>query len=246
LLSGLELVIALVTVAAGATVIGTVGFGMALVIAPILLLFLEPRSAVVIINSLISILLIFILFQTRRHLNLRLVWGMALGGLLAVPIGVLALDSANPTVLRVTIAVLILCLALFNVLNIQVPLTRRRFSGPVFGFLTSLSTTTLSIGGPLAAVYVMAQRWPREVIRASLAFYFLVTGIAAFVLYAWAGLVEWDTIASIGILLPGLVVGFGLANLTAQRMNEQLFRYVATGVIIISSLVTLGREVVRL
>ena len=92
----------------------------------------------------------------------------------------------------------------------------------------------------------MAQRWPREVIRASLAFYFLVTDIAAFVLYAWAGLVEWDTIASIGILLPGLVVGFGLANLTAQRMNEQLFRYVATGVIIISSLVTLGREGVRM
>jgi uncharacterized membrane protein YfcA len=246
LLSGLELLIALLTVTVGATVMGTVSFGMALVIAPILLLFLEPQSAVVIVNSLIAILLTFILFQTRCYLNLRLVWGMALGGLLAVPIGVLALDSANPTILRVTIALVILCLAFLSLFNIQVPLTRRRFSGPVFGFLTSLSTTTLSIGGPLAAIYIMAQQWPRGVIRASLAFYFLVTDIAAFVLYVWAGLVGWNTVASIAVLLPGLALGFGLATLVVHRMSEEAFRYVATGVIITGSVLTLSREVARL
>ena len=111
---------------------------------------------------------------------------------------------------------------------------------------TSLSTTTLSIGGPVAAIYVMAQKWPRHVIRASLAFYFLAADIVALALYTWAGLVRWDTIANIGILVPGLVLGFGLATLLVRQMDEKLFRYAATGVIIVSSLVILGREVARL
>jgi uncharacterized membrane protein YfcA len=246
LLSGLELLVALVTVTVGATVMGTVSFGMALVIAPVLLLFMEPKAVVVIVNSLIAILLVFILFQTRRHLHWRLVWSMALGGVLAVPLGVLALDSANPRVLRITIVVVILCLAVLSLFNIQVPLTRRRFSGLTFGFLTSLSTAALSIGGPLAAIYVLAQGWPRQVIRASLAFYFLTANITAFAFYAWAGLVDWDTVANTGLLLPGLAVGMGLATLLLHRMNERAFRYVAIAVIITASLVTLGREVVRM
>ena len=246
MLSGLELAIALVTVMVGATVIGTVGFGMALVVAPILLLFMEPKSVVVIVNTLIAITMIFLLAQTRRYLDLRLVLGMTLGGVLAVPVGVLALSSANPTTLRITIALVILCVAMLNLFNIELPLTRRRFAGPAFGFLTSLSTTTLSIGGPVAAIYVMAQKWPRHVVRASLAFYFLAADLVALALYTWAGLVRWDTIANIGILVPGLVLGFGLATLLVRQMNEKLFRYAATGVIIVSSLVILGREVARL
>ena len=127
MLSGLELAIALVTVMVGATVIGTVGFGMALVVAPILLLFMEPKSVVVIVNTLIAITMIFLLAQTRRYLDLRLVLGMTLGGVLAVPVGVLALSSANPTTLRITIALVILCVAMLNLFNIELPLTRRRF-----------------------------------------------------------------------------------------------------------------------
>jgi len=50
LLSGLELIIVMVAVFVGATVMGTVSFGMGLVVAPVLLLFLAPQSAVVVVN----------------------------------------------------------------------------------------------------------------------------------------------------------------------------------------------------
>jgi hypothetical protein len=246
LLSGLELVIALAIVTLGALVMGTVSFGLGLVVAPVLLLFVDPQSVVVIVNTLIGILLLAVLIQTRRHLNLRLVWGMTLGGLVAVPIGVLALDSASPATLRITIGLVILGLAPLTLWKVKLPLFHSRFSAPFIGFLTSLSIAALSIGGPLAAIYVIAQRWPPQVIRATLAFYFLLIDIFAFALYARAGLVDRDTVGNIAILLLGLIVGFGLAALIVRRMDAQVFRYVALAVIVVGGVLLLGRELTGL
>ena len=246
MLSGLELVAALAIVFVGATVMGTVSFGLGLVVAPILLLFIAPQSAVVTVNSLIAILLLIVLINTRKHFDLRLIAGTAVGGLLAVPIGVLALDTASPAILRIAIGIVILCLAPLAIANVELPLSRHRATGPVIGFLTSLSVTTLSIGGPLVAIYVLARRWPPQVMRASLAFYFLVADILAFGLYTQAGMVDRDTLANIGMLIPSVLLGFGLATLLVRRMDTRVFRYVAVTVIIVGGTVLLGRELFRL
>lgn len=243
MLTGLELLIALLAVLAGATIMGTVSFGMGLVVAPVLLLFLEPKAAIVTVNAIIPILLTFVLLTTWRHLQFSLLKGMAVGGIVAVPLGVLVLGSANPTVLRLTIGAAILCLGIMNLLNIQLPLARRPGSGLLVGFLTSLSITTLSIGGPLAAAYIVAQNWEREEMRAALAFYFLCSYIVAFALYAATGLVDRDTLVNIALLVPSLVAGFGIGALLARRMNTAVFRYVAIGVIITGSVVLLGQEI---
>ena len=165
MLTGLELLIALLAVAVGATIMGTVSFGMGLVVAPVLLLFLDPKPAIVTVNAIIPILLSFVLLTTWRHLEFSRLRGMALGGILAAPLGVLVLESANPTALRIIIGAAILCLGVLNLLNIQLPMANRPGSGLLVGFLTSLSITTLSIGGPLAAAYIVAQHWEREQMR---------------------------------------------------------------------------------
>ena len=246
MLSGLELVAALAIVFIGATVMGTVSFGLGLVVSPILLLFLAPQSTVVMVNSLTAILLFIVLIHSRSHFDLRLVAGTAVGGLVAVPVGVLALDTASPATLRITIAIVILCLAPLAITNVELPLAQRRMTGPVIGFLTSLSVTALTIGGPLVAIYVLARRWPPQVMRASLAFYFLVINILAFGLYTQAGMVDRDTMANIGMMIPSLLLGFGLATLAVRRMDARVFRYIAAAVIIVGGTVLLGREIFRL
>jgi len=130
LLDGWELVIALVAVFLGATIMGTVSFGFALVVAPVLLLFLDPpQSVVVIANILIVILLAFVLFQTRQHLSLRPLLGMVTGGLAAVPLGVVFLNLADPVVLRMAIGVVILVLGTLVLFKVQIPLGRHRLGG---------------------------------------------------------------------------------------------------------------------
>ena len=70
MLSGTELLIVLAAIVVGATIMGVLGFGFALVATPVMLLFVEPKSAVVTINAVTSITALLVLFQTRRHLKL--------------------------------------------------------------------------------------------------------------------------------------------------------------------------------
>jgi uncharacterized membrane protein YfcA len=246
LLSGLELTISLVAVFIGSTIMGTVSFGLALVVAPVLILFLDPQSVVIIANFLIVILLVFVFIKVRSHLKLNEIKGLLIGGLSAVPIGVLALNIANPVVLRISIGLLILGLGGLLLSNTEIRIARSKHAGLVFGFLASLCITSLSIGGPLAAAYVISQKQSSNTMRASLSFFFLATYIFAFFLYFVTGLVTIESIVNTGLLTPALIAGFLVANLIVNKVNETAFRYVAIGVIISGGLVLSVREILAL
>lgn len=245
MLSGVELVIALFAAFVGATVMGTVGFGYGLVLAPVVLLFLEPQSGVIVVNGVITVLVASVLVRTYRHLELKIVWLMCVCGVAAVPIGVFFLENADAGVLRIAIGLVILTLGIMTLFNIQLPMVRSNFTGGAVGFLTSLSITTISIGGPLVGIYAVAQQWPAQKVRTTLAFYFLLSYLAAFVFYAWAGLVHRETLLNIGVLIPGLAAGLGLASLIARRINQRVFRYAVAAVVISGSVVLLSRELLQ-
>ena len=242
MVTGLELVFSILIVAAGAAIMGTVGFGIVLVAAPVILLYLEPQQAVVVLNGLTAILMVMVLLRTWRHLELRASVGLIVGGMAATPIGVLALNAASPGVLRVTIAIVIIILALFSLTSVQLPFAQRRPAGPILGFLTSLSITAIGVGGPIGAIYVIAQRWKPETVRAVLALFFLASDTMAFALYAATGLVGRDTLANVGVMIPGLLIGFGLSAVLVNRINERIFRYTVVVVIVVAGGVMLTRE----
>jgi len=213
-----------------------------LVAAPVVLLYLEPQQTVVALNSLTAILMAMVLLRTWRHLELRASIGLIVGGMAATPIGVLALNAASPGVLRITIAVVIIVLGLFSLTRIQLPFAQRRMAAPAFGFLTSLSVTSIGVGGPIGGIYALAQRWKAETVRAVLALFFLASDTMAFALYAATGLVGRDTLANIGVMIPGLLIGFGLAAVLVTRINERMFRYAVVAVIVVAGSVMLVRE----
>lgn len=242
MLTGYELFFCILIVIAASTVLGTVGFGFGLVSAPVLLVYLEPQQAVVVINCLIGLMLVMVLVRTWRQLELRSSLGLVLGGVVATPIGVLALNAASPSVLRITIAIVIIFLGLLSLKNVQLPFAENKMAGPLFGFLTSLAVTTIAIGGPLGAIYAISQKWKPDTVRAALALLFLASDAVAFVLYWATGLVHRDTLLNIGLLIPGLIIGLGLTSVLVTRINDHLFRHAVIAVIVIAGSVMLIRE----
>ena len=105
-----------------------------------------------------------------------------------------------------------------------------------------MAVTTIGIGGPLGAIFAISQRWKPETVRAMLALFFVTSDIVAFSLYAGTGLVSRDTLANIGVMVPGLIVGVGLAAVLSARINERIFRYAVVAVIVVAGTVTLARE----
>ena len=64
----------------------------------------------------------------------------------------------------------------------------------------------------------------------------------AFGLYAATGLVGRDTLANIGVMTPGLLIGFGMSAVLVNRINERVFRYAVVAVIVVAGGVILVRE----
>ena len=245
MLAGWELVIGLAALLLGSFVFSAVGFGMALAMAPILLLILEPRQVVVLANSMIVLATVLILAQTWRHYRWSQSWLFVVAGLPPVALGVFLLNVAAPTVLRTAIAALILVIAVANLCNVRIPRARTRWAAMGFGFTTTLLTTTLSIGGFLAGIYAIEQDWSREQMRATLAVYFLLAGALGLVLYAATGLIPREMVYDIGVGAPAVVAGSLAGGWLSRRMSLEVFRYAVLFVIIGGCLALLAREALR-
>ena len=237
-----ELFFSLLVVTAAGVVLGTVSFGFGVVSSPPLLLFVEAKTTIVVVNSLTTILLSLVLLRTWRHMDLRNSKGMILGGLAAAPVGVFVLNVADPGILRIVIGVVIVALGLLNLRDAQLPIATFPGSGLFFGFVTCLAVTAISIGGMLGAVYAIAQRWPAQTVRASLAAMFVLSGLVSVGLYAATGLYTRETLATVGLLVPGMLLGFGLAGLLVGRLNERVFRYVVIALVVLGGSMLLVRE----
>ena len=245
MLAGWELVVGLAALLLGSFVFSAVGFGMALAMAPILLLILEPQQVVVLANSMIVLATVMILAQTWRHYRWRQSRLFVVAGLPPVPLGVFLLSTAAPTVLRTAIAGLILVIALLMLFDVRLPGARTRGGAVGFGFTTTLLTTTLSIGGFVAGIYAIEQDWTREQMRATLAVYFLLAGVLGLALYAVTGLIPREMVYDIGVGAPAVVVGALVGGWLSRRMSLEVFRYAVLFVIIGGCLALLGREAWR-
>lgn len=242
MLAGGELALALAIVVVGAAALGSVGFGLGLVTSPVLLQLLDVKDTVIIVNFLIAAVLLLVLLQTWRHLRPRASAGLIIGGWAAAPLGALALNWADPSALKILIGAVIVLLGLVSLREVRLPLAAHPATGPVFGFVTSLLVTASGIGGPLAGVYALAQRWPPPQIRATLAVFFLTSSLTAIGLYGGGGLITRTTLANVGLLLPAVLLGFGLAVLLVRRLNQRAFRYAMAAMVLLGGSTLLARE----
>ena len=242
MLTGVELAIAIVAVTVGGVVLGAVSFGLGSVASPVLLLLIGAKPTVVIVNTFIVIQLSLVLSSTWRHIDIRSTKWLILGGIAAAPLGVFVLNVTAPGVLRIAIGVVIVVMGLLSLRELKIPIATFPGSGFVYGFLTCLTTTAIGIGGPLGGIYAVGQRWPTQTMRAALAIMFSVSSLLAVVLFAFTGLYTRDTLINAGILLPGLLIGFGIANMLVGRLNQQAFRRVVVVLVLLAGCMLLGRE----
>ena len=240
-----ELAVASASLLVGAVVLGTAGFGMGLTSVPVMLLVIEPETVVLTMNTLALVTYTLVLFHTRSSLPVREMTPISLAGVAAVPFGVYFLSSADASVLRVSIAMLILLLAVVAILNIQRPFPKPRIVGPAIGFAVGVMLVTLGIGGPLLVLFLLAKGSLRQELRASTAYYFLLVLAVAVTGYAVAGLFTAERVTLVMVVAVPVLIGYWISTLIARRLNENAFRHVVIAVIVATSVMVLGREAVR-
>ena len=206
------------------------GFGFALVLAPLLVLFLDPEDTVIIVNILAMLSAAAIVWRLREHIAWRTAGTLFAASFAGMPLGLLVLLVVDGRVLQILIALAVLSgtLALARGLTIGAGNGIAAVAGVAGGFLR----TSTSAAGPPVILYLQGRRFPPDTFRATGSCFLMATGAVALVLYAATGRLDAGIGLSVGAAIPGVVIGTAVGATLAGRVSERWFRRIVTIVLI--------------
>ena len=218
-----QIVAALFAAFGSAFVRGLTGFGMAILIVPVLALALTPVDAVLLTNFLS----IFIgLSEIRRLLRdaERSAW--AIIGLVAVttPVGLYLLSVTTPDIARVVIAFIALSAFVAILLPRRGAVEHHSATTGGVGILSGLMTGYAGMPGPPVVPYYVGRDIPRNVAKASMLLIFTCASSAGIASGAAMGMLDWVQAQLAVLLFPAVLLGNWLGNKASGRIEDRTWR----------------------
>lgn len=226
------------TLCVGAFVQSVVGFGLAVVGAPFIVVFapeLMPAALLVASLTLPS----WELLSGPKDIAWR-PWRYAVvGRLLMMPAGVWLVAHASASLIAVVVGVMVLIAVAASIWAIQI----RPEPGPALlaGLLTGISGTAASIGGPFLALVLQKERPAR--IRSTLALFFVVGALSSVLALAAAGQVTWQQVL-VGLgWFPFIAVGHLVAVSRRDHLDAERMRHAVLAVATVAGIAVIVRSV---
>lgn len=209
----------------GALVQGLVGLGVGMVSAPFVTL-LAPELMPGMLLFLGFFTPVLTLLADRGEIDWRgLVWSVPM----RVPgtaVGVVLVAVVSQRSLGLLVGSMVLLSVLVTWGAVELPVTRRNLAAA--GFLSGVTATTTSIGGPPIAV--LYQHQPARRIRSTLAVYFATGAVFSLVGLALVGRLTGAQVGLALLAVPVLALGVGLATVLRRRVPGESIR---TGVLLV-------------
>jgi uncharacterized protein len=227
-----ELAGALLVVFLGAALQGSVGFGFAVLSAPILAL-LDPGFVPVAPQILQLPLTVAALLREHGGIDKTGLGWVLFGRLPGTLLAALVLSVAVGRTLDLLIGSIVLVAVLILASGARVPLNpyTRFFAGVFSGF----SGTASSIGGPPIALLYRYQTGPT--VRSTLGVIFAVGVSINLVVLAVTGIADTDDVVTALILAPAATLGFAGSSLLHRHVEGRILR---TGILVVSSIAAVG------
>ena len=221
--SGVQIAVAVLGTFASAFVRGLAGFGMAIILVPILALALTPIEAVLIINFLALFIGLSELKMFLVHAE-KSAW--IIGGLviLTTAPGLIVLAATPPDLARLLIALV----ALSAFVAILLPVGDPKQPGPVTtgaaGVVSGLLTGFAGMPGPPVVPYYVGRRIAREIAKASMLLIFTIAAFAGLVSGYAIGELSWRLLWLAVLLFPAVLLGNWLGAKAFGKVSDTAWR----------------------
>lgn len=223
-------------VALSALVQGAVGYGMALVAAPLLAL-VDPTLVPVPLILLTSGHAVLAVVRDGRHADWPGIGWAMLGRLPGTGLGVLAVVALSQRVFSLLLGLSVLaCVVLSSLTWRPRP---RPGSLLVAGLVSGAGGTAASIGGPPIALLYQDAGGPR--IRGTIGGYFVLGSVTSIVALTAAGQVTGESLASTALLTPFVIVGFALSGPARRVLDNGWTRRTVLAVAAASAVLLISR-----
>ena len=221
--SAVQIGAALAATLGSAFVRGLTGFGMAILLVPVLALALPPVEAVVTANFLSLFIGLSEISRLARDAE-PTAWTLGWLVLLATPLGLYALLVTTPAIARLLIALIALSAFVAILLPRSGASVPSRLATGGVGVVSGLMTGYAGMPGPPVVPYYVGRNLPRETAKASMMLVFTMAGFAGIVSGAAMGIVRLELALFAVLLFPAVLFGNWLGARASGRVSDPVWR----------------------
>lgn len=227
-----------VLVLAGA-VQGLAGFGSALIMVPLLVLFMEPRE-VVPLALVHGTFLNTVLFLTRvRDARMGKVVPLFVTATIGLPLGTILLITVGSDALKMAIGAVILLSSALMLLLRSGSKSTGLFGTALVGLTSGILNGAISMSGPPVILAFQREGMAKEEFRANLSGFFLALNLVTLLMFAFTGVLTTGVWGLSLLLLAPTALGLALGMAAARRFKEGHFRTMVLMVAGVSGLLSL-------
>ena len=238
-LTALQIAVAVLAALGAAFVRGLAGFGMAILLVPVLGLAIPPREAVVVANWL-GLLIGLVGLKKILHASEKTAFQISVVAVLATPLGVWLLAIADPALARLLIALI----AFGSFLLVLLPKKPAHYSPSLpetggTGVLSGILTGFAGMPGPPVVPYYLRREIPPQLARASMMTIFLATSLAGVISASVLGVATVREPALAAVLFPAVLLGNWLGTLAFGKISDTAWRSFTGAVLGLSAIAAL-------
>lgn len=236
----LQIAAALATTFVAAFVRGLAGFGMAIIMVPVLALALTPVEAVLVTNFVALFIGLSDMRMIARNAERS---ALVIGGLalLATAPGLIALAATPADLARFLIALV----ALSAFAAILLPRRPADLPGPLatgaVGVSSGLLTGFAGMPGPPVVPYYVGRDIPRAIAKASMLLIFTLAAFAGLLSEAGIGALDWNQLWLALLLFPTVLIGNWLGSLAFGKVSDGVWRGFVALVLAAAALAALAK-----
>lgn len=221
--TALQIGVALAAALGSAFVRGLTGFGMAILLVPVLALALPPVEAVVLTNAL-SLMIGATEMRSLVRDAEHSAW--VIGALVAVttPLGLYALSLTGRDAARLVIALIALSAFVLILLPRRGGGVPSRAVTGFVGVLGGVMTGYAGMPGPPVVPYYAGRALPRATAKASMQLIFTIAASAGLATAIWLGILRAELLMFALVMLPVVLIGNQLGARVSGRVSDPLWR----------------------
>ena len=221
----------------GAFVQGATGFGSGLLINAFWLHIMDPTHAIP-LNVVTSLFISGVpIYKLRKKLDFSKLKQFAIFGVVGIPIGMYLLVISDPSKLKFSIGILLVIYALLmlKISSFSINVNNKSINN-IVGFISGVIGGLTALLGIIPVAWFSVQRLPKNTKRGTYEPFIFITSIAAIISFAFVGLYKIEMIFDLLKIIPALLVGSWLGIKIYNKINDNLFRKVVLGLILLSGL----------
>ena len=154
-------------------------------------------------------------------------------GLLTIPVGTHMLLYVDEQILKLLVGFCILLSAIFMMLGFQIRFKNKILSEILAGSLSGLLNGSTSLAGPPVILLLSNEGIEKERFKKTLSQYFVSMNLLTIPALTIHGLIHFNLIKFVIMLLPALISGLFIGVYVGKYMAEEIFRKITLSLVIL-------------